>query len=160
MIQRHASSLSCAANENDTYPGKSRAASSPLCRIVCNVSPRGVLFTDSREQERHNALMSLISLPSCHTSLSSVFVPTCWFGCLLQCLSPRVPCHRVCRNFTASQLLPQFGISSGAREACSHPHTHRNMCIKELDVSFLAVCFPPVTQFKYRGFFHRLNIIA
>lgn len=34
------------------------------------------------------------------------------------------------------------------------------MCIKELDVSFLAVCFPPVTQFKYRGFFHRLNIIA
>lgn len=65
-IQRRASSLSCAANENDTYPGKSRAASSPLCRIVCNVRPRGVLFTDSREQERHNALMSLISLPSCH----------------------------------------------------------------------------------------------
>lgn len=61
-----------------------------LVVLSCHLSLRGAFFTDSREHECHNALKSLISLPSCHLAPPRALplcLPVGFAVCLDVCLS-------------------------------------------------------------------------
>ncbi len=120
--------LSRAGDEIARHLDISITSSAPLsCRSSCHLSLQGAFFTDSREHECHNALKSLISLPSCHLAPPRALslCSTCRFCCLLGCLSLCVPVRRSVETlFSASHHKPLSHSASADRHTYTHIHTH------------------------------------
>lgn len=120
------------ANENDRNPGNSRAASSPPSRIICKCkASRGFPpFTDSREHERHNALMSLISLPTCHFAppwALSLCLPVGSAVCSNVCL-PVFPVTESVETSQRHSFYPNLA-SAWEQVMCACTHSHIQTCI-------------------------------